>query len=201
MNGGGLVFIISGISYQNINISTSILDNNNLEVQDIRVTWRGKPLNILTLYQPPDLKGLPNELQELLTAAQDDGQAANMLGKYHQNVSRMNFTCKGRDVKIRASNMVHGCRSSSQDGTSIYNKDFTIQELEKAISETNINKSHGPGGIHGQMIYNLDQRGRQKFLVIINESWRTGQLPRDWWRAIVIPIRNPSKEANSPENF
>ncbi|GFS94882.1 reverse transcriptase domain-containing protein [Nephila pilipes] len=63
------VFLIRGISYQCVNIRTSILENNNLEVHGIRVSWRGKPLNIHYLYQSPDLKGLPNELQELLTAS------------------------------------------------------------------------------------------------------------------------------------
>ncbi|GFU10061.1 uncharacterized protein NPIL_22551 [Nephila pilipes] len=94
-----------------------------------------------------------------INIAQDDGQAANMLGKHYQS------------------------------------------ELETAISETNISKSSGPDGIHWQMISNLGQRGRQRFLDIINESWRTGQLPRDRRRAIVIPKRNPSKEANPPESF
>ncbi|GFT44463.1 putative RNA-directed DNA polymerase from transposon BS [Nephila pilipes] len=51
------------------------------------------------------------------------------------------------------------------------------------------------------MISNLGQRGRQRFLDIINESWKTGLLPRDWRRTIVIPIRNPSKLTNSPESF
>ncbi|GFU47689.1 uncharacterized protein NPIL_349231 [Nephila pilipes] len=74
-------------------------------------------------------------------------------------------------------------------------------ELDTAIFETIISKSPGPDGIYGQMISNLGQRGRQRFLDIVNESWRTEQLPRDWRRAIVILLRNPSKEANSPENF
>ncbi|GFT57870.1 hypothetical protein NPIL_7391 [Nephila pilipes] len=220
-NGGGLVFLIRSISYKSVNISTSILDNNNLEVQGIRVTWREKPLNIFNLYKPSGFKGLPNELQELLIAgticigdlkakhsvwgststnsrAQDDGQAANMLGKHYQNVSRLYFTHKDRDVTISASYIVHGYHSSSQDETSIFNKDFTTQELETAISETNLNKSPGPDGSHGQMIGNLGQRGN-RLIEIINESWRIGQLPSDWRRAIVIPIRNPSKEANSPK--
>ncbi|GFT33743.1 hypothetical protein NPIL_13141 [Nephila pilipes] len=69
------------------------------------------------------------------------------------------------------------------------------------IYEKNKNKSPDHDGNSGQMISNLAQRGRQRFLDIINESWRTGQFPRDWSRAIVIPISNPSKEANSLESF
>ncbi|GFU37151.1 RNase H domain-containing protein [Nephila pilipes] len=98
--------------------------------------------------------------------AQDDGQAANMLGKHYQNVSKLNFTRKDRSIKIRASNVMYECRSSSQDGTSIFKKDFIIKDIETAISETNINKFPGPDGIHGQMISNLGQRGDRDSLTL-----------------------------------
>ncbi|GFU69837.1 hypothetical protein TNCV_112561 [Trichonephila clavipes] len=65
--GGGLAFLIKNINYQCININRKITDGSNLEIQGIRIIWRGKPLNIFNMYHPPDLKSLPTDLQDLLT--------------------------------------------------------------------------------------------------------------------------------------
>ncbi|GFS62221.1 hypothetical protein TNCV_477401 [Trichonephila clavipes] len=65
--GGGLAFLIKNINYQCININRKITDGSNLEIQGIRIIFRGKPLNIFNMYHPPDLKSLPNDLQDLFT--------------------------------------------------------------------------------------------------------------------------------------
>ncbi|GBL86271.1 putative RNA-directed DNA polymerase from transposon BS [Araneus ventricosus] len=62
-------------------------------------------------------------------------------------------------------------------------------------------KSPGPDGLHGRMIEHLGPVGRQILLDIFNLSWRDGRLPRDWKRAIIIPIKKPGKEAGSPESY
>ncbi|GFY44582.1 putative RNA-directed DNA polymerase from transposon BS [Trichonephila inaurata madagascariensis] len=66
-SGGGLAFLIKNINYQCININRKIADGSNLEIQGIRIIWRGKPLNIFNMYHPPDLKSLPTDLQDLFT--------------------------------------------------------------------------------------------------------------------------------------
>lgn len=63
--GGGLMFLTRDIKYQSINISSNITGNSNLELQGIRFNWRGKYLNILNMYQPPDLNQIPVDLQNL----------------------------------------------------------------------------------------------------------------------------------------
>ncbi|GFY54818.1 hypothetical protein TNIN_10901 [Trichonephila inaurata madagascariensis] len=66
-SGGGLAFLIKNINYQCININRKITDGSNLEIQGIRIIWRGKPLSIFNMYHPPDLKSLPTDLQDLFT--------------------------------------------------------------------------------------------------------------------------------------
>ncbi|GFW72937.1 putative RNA-directed DNA polymerase from transposon BS [Trichonephila clavipes] len=72
--------------------------------------------------------------------------------------------------------MKHGCRSDTQRGTSIFNRDFRVNELETAIGDSCLNKSSGPDGIHSQMISHLGLSGRQRLLDITNcsvpESYR-----------------------------
>ncbi|UYV82736.1 hypothetical protein LAZ67_22000697 [Cordylochernes scorpioides] len=56
-------------------------------------------------------------------------------------------------------------------------------------------KTHGPDGIHGQMISNLGKNGKERLLDIFNNSWKTGKLPQDWKTATIIPIKKLDKSA------
>ncbi|GFX34255.1 hypothetical protein TNCV_3226051 [Trichonephila clavipes] len=102
--------------------------------------------------------------------AVNDEQAADLLGLHYQKIRRLNFSVGERNIKIRASRIVHGCRSDIYRGTSIFSRDFRMNELEAAIGDSCLNKSPGPDGIHGQMIDHLGLSGRQRFLDIINYS-------------------------------
>ncbi|GFV65292.1 RNA-directed DNA polymerase from mobile element jockey [Trichonephila clavipes] len=55
----------------------------------------------------------------------------------------------------------------------------------------------GPDGIHEFMIGHLGPHGMQKLLDIFNFSWKIGRLPRDWKRAIIIPILKPGKDTST----
>ncbi|GFW69661.1 hypothetical protein TNCV_490051 [Trichonephila clavipes] len=122
-------------------------------------------------------------------------------GLHHQKISRLNFSVEDRSIKIRASRIVHCCRSDTHRRTSIFIRDFRGNELEAAIGDSCLNKSPGPNGIHCQMIDHLGLSGRQRFLDIINCSWNKGQLPRDWRRVIVIPIKKCGKTDGTPESY
>ncbi|GFX03226.1 hypothetical protein TNCV_1701101 [Trichonephila clavipes] len=73
--------------------------------------------------------------------AVNDEQAADLLGLHYQKISRLNFSIEDRNIKIRASRIVHGCRGDTHRGTSI----------------------PSPDGIYGQMIDHLGLSGRQRF--------------------------------------
>ncbi|UYV64376.1 EAF1 [Cordylochernes scorpioides] len=66
---------------------------------------------------------------------------------------------------------------------------------------TDLNKTPGPDGIHGQMISNLGKNGKEKLLDIFNNSWKTGKLPQDWKTATIIPIKKLDKSADDPKNY
>ncbi|KAF8766539.1 putative RNA-directed DNA polymerase like protein [Argiope bruennichi] len=55
-SGGGLAFLIKDVKYQSIVISTD--QTSDLEIQGIKILWRGKPLNIFNVYHPPNQKNL-----------------------------------------------------------------------------------------------------------------------------------------------
>ncbi|UYV77131.1 ACTR6 [Cordylochernes scorpioides] len=66
---------------------------------------------------------------------------------------------------------------------------------------TDLNKTPGPDGIHGQMISNLGKNGKERLLDIFNNSWKTGKLPQDWKTATIIPIKKLDKSADDPKNY
>ncbi|PRD32400.1 UNVERIFIED_CONTAM: hypothetical protein NCL1_20601 [Trichonephila clavipes] len=83
-------------------------------------------------------------LSEDKNLAVNEEQAANLLGLHYQKISRLNFSVKNRNIKIRASRIVHGCRSDTHRGTYIFNRDFRVNELEAAIGDFFLNKAPGP---------------------------------------------------------
>ncbi|GFX19333.1 putative RNA-directed DNA polymerase from transposon BS [Trichonephila clavipes] len=105
-----------------------------------------------------------------------------------------------KDTENYARKLVHGCRSS-EHGIPIFKEFFTMQELNMALSNLDPSKSPGPNNIHGQMISRLSDWGKKSLLEIFNLSWRLGRLPRDWKKALIIPIRKSSKKASYPESF
>ncbi|GFW87514.1 probable RNA-directed DNA polymerase from transposon BS [Trichonephila clavipes] len=105
-----------------------------------------------------------------------------------------------KDTENYARKLVHGCRSS-EHGIPIFKEFFTMQELNMALSNLDPSKSPGPDNIHGQMISRLSDWGKKSLLEIFNLSWRLGRLPRDWKKALIIPIRKSSKKASYPESF
>ncbi|GFU67776.1 probable RNA-directed DNA polymerase from transposon BS [Trichonephila clavipes] len=105
-----------------------------------------------------------------------------------------------KDTENYARKLVHGCRSS-EHGIPIFKEFFTMQELNMALSNLDPSNSPGPDNIHGQMISRLSDWGKKGLLEIFNLSWRLGRLPRDWKKALIIPIRKSSKKACYPESF
>ncbi|GFY07865.1 putative RNA-directed DNA polymerase from transposon BS [Trichonephila clavipes] len=93
--------------------------------------------------------------------AVNDEPAADLLGFNYHKISRLNFSVEDRNIKIRASRIVHGCLSDTHRGTSIFSRDFRMNEFDAAIGDSCLNKSPGPDGIHGQMIDHLGLSGRQ----------------------------------------
>ncbi|GFV41367.1 probable RNA-directed DNA polymerase from transposon BS [Trichonephila clavipes] len=145
--------------------------------------------------------------EECNTIIDDNGQissdnktSANLLGSYYQKTSKLNFNAMDKDTENYARKLVHGCRSS-EHGIPIFKDFFTMQELNMALSNLDPSKSPGPDNIHGQMISRLSDWGKKSLLEIFNLSWRLGRLPRDWKKALIIPIRKSSKKASYPESF
>ncbi|GFV08876.1 putative RNA-directed DNA polymerase from transposon BS [Trichonephila clavipes] len=133
-------------------------------------------------------------------AAPDDKTAANVLGEFYKGVGNLEFNQNDVILKNRSKRMIHNCRSSSS-GNHIFINKFTLRELNFAVRAMDLHKSPGPDGIHGFMIGHLGHHGMQKLLDILNFSWKISRLPRDWKRAIIIPILKPGKDTSTSVSY
>ncbi|GFX44948.1 putative RNA-directed DNA polymerase from transposon BS [Trichonephila clavipes] len=76
-----------------------------------------------------------------------------------------------------------------------------MHKLEMAMKDIDLTKSPELDGINGQMLSHLGTHARLRLLDIFNLAWNTGCLPRDWKKAIIVPIKKPGQVDGSPENY
>ncbi|UYV81781.1 hypothetical protein LAZ67_20002350 [Cordylochernes scorpioides] len=133
------------------------------------------------------------------TPATNDKNAANLLGNSYQMSSKIKFEIKDK-VEKKARKIIHDCKNVTSTHN-IFHEKINMKELDYALENTDLNKTPGPDGIHGQMISNLGKNGKEKLLDIFNNSWKTGKLPQDWKTATIIPIKKLDKSADDPKNY
>ncbi|GFW36664.1 putative RNA-directed DNA polymerase from transposon BS [Trichonephila clavipes] len=133
-------------------------------------------------------------------AAPDDKTAANALGEFYKGVGNLEFNQNDVILRNMSKRIILNCRTSSS-GNHIFINKFTLRELNFALRAMDHRKSPGPDGIHGFMIGHLGPHGMQKRLDIFNFSWKIGRLPRDWKRAIIIPILKPGKDTSTSASY
>ncbi|UYV80433.1 hypothetical protein LAZ67_19000179 [Cordylochernes scorpioides] len=134
------------------------------------------------------------------TPATNDKNAANLLGNSYQISSKIKFEKKDKKVEKKARKIIHDCKNFTSTHN-IFHEKINMKELDYALENTDLNKTPGPDGIHGQMISNLGKNGKEILLDIFNNSWKTGKLPQDWKTATIIPIKKLDKSADDPKNY
>ncbi|UYV77916.1 hypothetical protein LAZ67_15002837, partial [Cordylochernes scorpioides] len=118
----------------------------------------------------------------------------------YQISSKIKFEIKDKKVEKKARKIIHDCKNFTSTHN-IFHEKINMKELDYALENTDLNKTPGPDGIHGQMISNLGKNGKEILLDIFNNSWKTGKLPQDWKTATIIPIKKLDKSADDPKNY
>jgi len=68
------------------------------------------------------------------------------------------------------------------------------------LSDLDAHKSMGPDGMHPRVLRDLADVIAEPLSIIFERSWRTGQVPKDWRKANVIPIFKKGKKED-PANY
>ena len=89
----------------------------------------------------------------------------------------------------------------TSDNTENYNSEFLVSELTDALSKAH-DTSPGPDDIHVHypLLKHLPVSSLLILLEIFNDIWKTGNIPKSWKEATVIPIPKPDKDHTDPTN-
>ena len=105
--------------------------------------------------------------------------ANTLADSFSKNSCSENYTSKFRNIKNK--------------------QEKQISELTDALSKAH-DTSPGPDDIHYQLLKHLPVSTLLILLEIINDIWKTGNIPKSWKEATVIPIPKPDKDHTDPNN-
>ncbi|GFS17627.1 RNA-directed DNA polymerase from mobile element jockey [Elysia marginata] len=78
---------------------------------------------------------------------------------------------------------------------------FVMEELEGALKVMQNGRSPGPDNITNEMLAHLGFQAKRKILSLFNTSWKTGLVPSNWKKAILIPILKVGKPKNKGNSY
>jgi ribonuclease HI len=151
------------------------------------------------------IRRIKGRQQRKINILHDEGKYYNTIPEIAEKLAETfstisngdNYSPQFKQIKMATEAVDIDYESDNQE---IYNRDFTIYELENALSKTK-NTSPGPDGIYYQMISNMPDNARQYLLKIYNKLFKSGYFPNQWSEATIIPIPKPGKNHAVPTNY
>ena len=105
-----------------------------------------------------------------------------------------------KNSKISNNNKKKRNQKFSSDNSETYNQPFSLSELKDALSKAH-DSSPGPDDIHYQFLKHLPDTSLSVRLKTFNDIWETGNVPKSWKEATIIPIPKPGKDNTNPNNY
>ena len=150
-----------------------------------------------------DSREMPSlELNNL--SANTKVEKANLLAETFERLSSdKNYTDKFLEHKQRCEeDITFGEDTSKKDERNTEtNQDFSLQELLTALNQTKKSSAPGPDNIKYEMIKKLPLSSLQVLLHIFNNIWNSGEIPKNWKHAEIIPFPKQGKSRIDPSNY
>ena len=123
--------------------------------------------------------------------------ANTLTDSFSKNSSSENYTSKFRNIKNQQEKQI---LKFTSDNTENYNSEFLLSELTDALSKAH-DTSPGPDDIHYQLLKHLPVSSLLILLEIFKDIWKTGNIPKSWKEATVVPIPKPDKDHTDPSYY
>ena len=123
--------------------------------------------------------------------------ADTLADNFSEKSSSENYSAKFRKIKGQQEKQK---LKFTSDNTESYNSKFSFSELTDALSKAH-DSSPGPDDIHYQLLKHLPSSSLSILLEIYNSIWATGNIPKSWKEATIIPIPKPDKDHTDPSNY
>ncbi|UYV70713.1 hypothetical protein LAZ67_8000346 [Cordylochernes scorpioides] len=126
-------------------------------------------------------------------------QISNLFADYYTQISKLNFMRQDKKVLHISKKIRNEAKTTSHQD--LFHKPFLPHELKEAINRLDDNKTPGSDIISAKMIKHLETNAILELLHIINLSWSSSTLPKEWKHAIIIPIHKAGKTENHPQSY
>ena len=90
---------------------------------------------------------------------------------------------------------------SSPNEEKIENVHFTTKDVKEAINELSQNAAAGPDGIPAILLKKCRDQIAEPLEIIFKKSLKTGEIPKIWKMAHVIPLLKPGSHRSSPASY
>ena len=97
-------------------------------------------------------------------------------------------------------NLKHKERRHPPNNHSGFTQALAMTALKAALRKLKPHKAPGSDQITIEMIINLGSNGMTVLLRLINSTRKTGQLPKDWKTAVLIPLLKKNKPKSAPSS-
>ncbi|UYV72708.1 hypothetical protein LAZ67_10000380 [Cordylochernes scorpioides] len=126
-------------------------------------------------------------------------QISNLFADYYTQISKLNFTRQDKKILHISKKIRNEAKTTSHQD--LFHKPFLPHELKEAINRLDDNKTPGSDIISAKIIKHLETNAILELLHIINLSWSSSTLPKEWKHAIIIPIHKAGKTENHPQSY
>ena len=113
---------------------------------------------------------------------------------FSKNSSSENYTQKFKNIKEKRN------LKFSSDNSETHNQSF-FSELKICPLSKAHDSSPGPDDINYQFLKHLPHSSLSVLLKTFNDIWETGNVPKSWKEATIIPIPKPGKDNTNPNIY
>ena len=124
---------------------------------------------------------------------------ADAFASHYAEVSRLTFNKSERIRNMNVRKRMSKLRDPDQQEECC--KNFSMEEMEAALKKTKTKGAPGSDDIPPSFLKNLGPKASKHLLDILNESFRSGKVPRVWRHAVIIPLIKAGKPSSQLSSY
>ena len=136
-----------------------------------------KAWSLLKNLNGEDNRTNPQPLQENGSNIADEQKRAERHNNFFASTNKANVLTEEDKQMLKN---LKAKENAPKASIKLFEDDFHISELNKALKKLRSRKSPGPDNIHNEMLTHLGHIGKNVILSLINKSWCKGILPKAW---------------------
>ena len=149
-----------------------------------------------------DGKSAPRKDNEVLVVNKkgytDDKDKAKKFLQTYKQVSRIPRGREDRVIKRSNRKFLNSRPTENLDDSE---SDITMQDLDRAIKDTDKGKAAGEDDIPNDFIHALGPKARKYMLHMFNRIWKGEEIPHKWRTAVIKPLLKEDKDPSQTSSY